>query len=191
MEAGRVRIGQKLIPFNAESTIARAFFVALLNTLALAAVSIVCASILGLIIGLARLSDNWLVSRLATAYIEIFRNIPSLLQIFFWYFVVLRTLPRSSESIELFNCVFLNNRGLFVPSVSFGQGWGWIVAALFLAWAMIYFLRRQQRQREYSPGRTRSEAGRAELNPPFPPPLNSSWEQAGKRNPATTHPGIF
>ena len=174
-------IGQKLIPFNAESTIARAFFVALLNTLALAAVSIVCASILGLIIGIARLSDNWLVSRLATAYIEIFRNIPSLLQIFFWYFVVLRTLPRSGESLEFFNCIFLNNRGLFVPSVSFGQGWGWIVAALFLAWAMIYFLRRQQRQREYSPGRTRSEAGRAELNPPFPPPLNSSWEQAGKR----------
>ena len=133
-------IGQKLIPFDAESTIARAFFVALLNTLALAAVSIVCASILGLIIGIARLSDNWLVSRLATAYIEIFRNIPSLLQIFFWYFVVLRTLPRSSESIELFNCIFLNNRGLFVPALSLGQGWGWIVAALLLAWAMIYFL---------------------------------------------------
>ena len=129
-------IGQKLIPYNANSTIAHAFVVALLNTLLLAAVSIICASILGVIIGLARLSDNWMVSRLATAYIEIFRNIPALLQIFFWYFVVLRTLPRSSESIDLFNCIFLNNRGLFLPTVSFGQGWAWIAAAVFFAWAL-------------------------------------------------------
>ena len=154
-------IGQKLIPFNANSTIARAFVVALLNTLLLAVVSITCASILGLIIGIARLSDNWLVSRLAAVYIEVFRNIPALLQIFFWYFVVLRTLPRSSESIEFFNCIFLNNRGLFVPSVSFGPGWIWIAAALFGAWAMIYFLRKQERQREFTPGHTRPETGRA------------------------------
>ena len=132
-------IGQKLIPFDANSTIARAFVVALLNTLLLAAVSIFCASILGLVIGIARLSDNWLVSRLAAAYIEIFRNIPSLLQIFFWYFVVLRTLPRSDESIGLFNCIFLNNRGLFIPSVSFGPGWTWIAAALLAAWAWCIF----------------------------------------------------
>ena len=150
-------IGQALIPFDAESTIARAFIVALLNTLLLAAASIVCASVLGVIIGLARLSDNWLVSRLATAYIEIFRNIPSLLQIFFWYFVVLRTLPRSAESIEFFNCIFLNNRGLFVPAVSLGQGWEWIVAALFFGWAMIYFLRRQERRRHGAAGFNRAE----------------------------------
>ena len=156
-------IGQKLIPFNADSTIARAFIVALLNTMLLAAVSIICASILGAIIGIARLSDNWLVSRLATAYIEIFRNIPSLLQIFFWYFVVLRTLPRSSESIEFFNCIFLNNRGLFLPAVSFAQGWAWIMAALLSAWALIYILRRQERQRDITPGRTRPEPGKANL----------------------------
>ena len=150
-------IGQKLIPFDAESTIARAFIVALLNTLLLAAVSIVCASVLGVIIGLARLSDNWLVARLATAYIEIFRNIPSLLQIFFWYFVVLRTLPRSDESIEFFNCIFLNNRGLFVPSVSLGQGWVWIIAVLFLGWAMIYYLRKQERRRQVASGFNRTE----------------------------------
>ena len=139
-------IGQTLIPFDANSTIARAFTVALLNTLLLAVVSIAGASLLGLIIGIARLSDNWLVSRLAAAYIEIFRNIPSLLQIFFWYFVVLRTLPRSGDSIEFFNCVFLNNRGLFVPSISAGQGWIWIVAALLAAWGMVFLLRRQERR---------------------------------------------
>ena len=150
-------IGQKLIPFNADSTIARAFIVALLNTMLLAAVSIICASILGVIIGVARLSDNWLVSHLATAYIEIFRNIPSLLQIFFWYFVVLRTLPRSSESIEFFNCIFLNNRGLFVPAVGLGQGWAWIVAVLFFAWVMIYLLRKQERRRNVMSGFNRAE----------------------------------
>lgn len=156
-------IGQKLVPFDAESTIARAFMVALLNTLLLAAVSIACASVLGVVIGLARLSDNWLVSRLATAYIEVFRNIPSLLQIFFWYFVVLRTLPRSNESIEFFDCIFLNNRGLFVPAVSPGQGWEWIVAGLSLAWAMIYFLRKQERRRDMAPGFART--GSAAANP--------------------------
>ena len=144
-------IGQALIPFDANSTIARAFVVALLNTLLLAAAAIVGASILGLIIGLARLSDNWLVSRLAAAYIEVFRNIPSLLQIFFWYFVVLRTLPRSGDSLVLFDCIFLNNRGLFVPAVSFGPGWGWIAAALLLAGAMVYLLRRQERRRPANP----------------------------------------
>ncbi len=156
-------IGQKLIPYNANSTIAHAFIVALLNTLLLAVVSIICASILGMVIGVARLSGNWLVARLATVYIEIFRNIPSLLQIFFWYFVVLRTLPRSSESIEFFNCIFLNNRGLFLPAVNPGQGWAWIVAALFFAWAAIYFLRKRQRQRDFMPGRagTKSAEPRA------------------------------
>ena len=146
-------IGQKLIPYNANSTIAHAFIVALLNTLLLAVVSIICASILGMVIGVARLSGNWLVARLATVYIEIFRNIPSLLQIFFWYFVVLRTLPRSSESIEFFNCIFLNNRGLFLPSVNPGQGWAWIVATLLVAWSAIYFLRKRQRQRDFMPDR--------------------------------------
>jgi len=108
-------IGQALIPFDANSTIARAFVVALLNTLVLAFASIICASVLGLVIGVARLSKNWLTARLAAAYVETFRNIPSLLQIFFWYFVVLRTLPAPDESLTFANLVFLNNHGLFVP----------------------------------------------------------------------------
>ena len=153
-------ISQALIPYDANSTIARAFAVALLNTLLLAAVSIICASILGLVIGIARLSGNWLVSRLATAYIEIFRNIPSLLQIFFWYFVVLRTLPRSADSIEFFNCIFLNNRGLFVPSISAGQGWMWIVAALLAAGGMVLLLRRKERRSAAGAGRALPEARR-------------------------------
>jgi general L-amino acid transport system permease protein len=108
-------ISQTLIPYDANSTIARAFVVALLNTLVLAAGAIIGASLLGLLVGTARMSRNWLVSRLATAYVELFRNIPSLLQIFFWYFVVLRALPRSRDSLALMDVVFLNNRGLFLP----------------------------------------------------------------------------
>ena len=156
-------IGQALIPYSADSTIARAFIVALLNTLLLAAVAIIGASILGLLIGLARLSDNWLVSRLAVAYIEVFRNVPSLLQIFFWYFVVLRTLPRSADSLELLDCIFLNNRGLFMPSVSFGPGWGWIMTAMLLACVMVCLLRRQQRRETPEPGRFRAESRRGNL----------------------------
>lgn len=149
-------IGQKLIPYDADSTIARAFIVALLNTLALAGAAIVCASILGLLIGLARLSDNWLVARLASVYIEIFRNIPSLLQIFFWYFVVLRALPRTDESIEFFNCIFLNNRGLFLPAASPERGWSWIVIALFFACVAIYFLKKWGKHQGDKFGKPRS-----------------------------------
>lgn len=109
-------IGQTLIPFDADSTIARAFLVALLNTLVLAFTAIILATVLGLIIAVARLSRNWLASRLAVAYVETFRNIPSLLQIFFWYFVVLRSLPRPAESFSFAHLIFLDNHGLFMPA---------------------------------------------------------------------------
>ena len=103
-------VSQSLIPFDSNDTFGRAFLVALLNTLLLAFVSIVMSTILGVVIGISRLSSNWLLARLATAYVEVFRNIPSLLQIFFWYFVVLHSLPGSQTSLQLLDCVFLNNR---------------------------------------------------------------------------------
>lgn len=140
-------ISQKLIPYSADSTIARAFAVALLNTLVLAVAAIVGATLIGTAIGLARLSNNWLVSRLALVYIEIFRNIPSLLQIFFWYFAALRALPRTDSSLALFDCVFLNNRGLFLPVVHAARGWWWLAAALLLGGAA-WWLSRWGRKRE-------------------------------------------
>ena len=79
-----------LIEYTEESTYGRAFMVSLINTLILAAIGIVLATILGVIVGIARLSPNWLIARMATVYIETIRNIPLLLQIFFWYFAVLR-----------------------------------------------------------------------------------------------------
>jgi general L-amino acid transport system permease protein len=104
-----------LVAFDPEATFARALLVGLLNTLLLSTIAIVASTILGFLIGLARLSSNWLARNLALAYVETFRNIPLLLQIFLWYFGVLRTLPRPRDSIELFNVVFLNSRGLYVP----------------------------------------------------------------------------
>ncbi len=146
-------IGQTLIPFNANSTIARAFLVALINTLLLAFVSIVLASILGLIIGVARLSRNWLTVKLATAYVETFRNIPSLLQIFFWYYVVLRSLPRSAESFSFSNLFFLNNHGLFMPAPLPGDSLPAMITSLVLAIIAILWLHQWAKRRLYTTGR--------------------------------------
>jgi general L-amino acid transport system permease protein len=104
-----------LVDFDPEASFARALLVGFLNTLLLSAIAIVASTILGFLIGLARVSPNWLARKLSLGYVETFRNIPLLLQIFFWYFGVLRTLPRPRESIELFGVAFLNNRGFNVP----------------------------------------------------------------------------
>ncbi|MGH8245022.1 MAG: ABC transporter permease subunit, partial [Gammaproteobacteria bacterium] len=139
-------IGQKLIPFDANSTIARAFTVALLNTLVLAGCAIVLSSILGTLIGIARLSPNWLASRMATVYVEVFRNIPALLQIFFWYFVVLRSLPRSRDTLSFMDALFLNNRGLFMPGPEpGGQSIVILLTAIFAGIVLSLFLVRWNR----------------------------------------------
>lgn len=87
---------------------------------------------LGFAIGIARLSSNWLVSRLAAVYIEVFRNIPLLLQIFFWYFAVLQALPSPRQSISLGEAIFVNVRGLFFPAPVLEQGAMVVIAALVL-----------------------------------------------------------
>src|SRR3990172_1591943 len=98
-----------LIEYNESSTYGRAFWVGLFNTLLVSALGIFLSTILGFIIGIARLSINWLVSTLAGFYVELVRNIPLLLQLFFWYFAVLRSLPLPKESIIIFNLFLLNN----------------------------------------------------------------------------------
>ena len=115
-------IGFSLIEYSAVSTYGRAFWVGLLNTLLVSALGIVLATILGLVIGLARLSSNWLVARLSTVYIEIIRNIPLLLQLLCWYFAVLAALPHPRESVAVLDIFFLNNRGLSVPRAELGEG---------------------------------------------------------------------
>ena len=91
------------------------------------------ASVLGFFIGLARLSDNWLLRKLSTIYIEIFRNIPPLLQIFFWYFAVLRNLPGPRQAVSALDLVFLSNRGLYIPSPQLGDRFLAFILAVVIA----------------------------------------------------------
>ncbi|SDG95135.1 amino acid ABC transporter membrane protein 1, PAAT family (TC 3.A.1.3.-) [Vibrio xiamenensis] len=124
-------IGLSLIDYNETYTYGRTFVVGLLNTALVSFLGIIFATVLGFTIGIARLSSNWLVSRAAAVYIEIFRNIPLLLQILFWYFAVLQTLPSPRQSMSIGDSVFLNVRGLFLPSPVFESGSG-IVGAAFV-----------------------------------------------------------
>ena len=89
--------------------------VGVLNTLLVASIGIVFATVLGFVVGIGQLSTNWLIAQLCRAYVETLRNVPLLLQIFFWYFAVLRALPGPRESWGLLDAVFLNNRGLYLP----------------------------------------------------------------------------
>src|ERR1700675_1743685 len=123
-------ISQTLIPYSSStSTFGDAFWVGLLNTLLVAGISVVCATVLGFIIGIARLSRNWLVARLAGGYVELIRNIPLLLQILFWYNAVLKSLPELRGSVALPFGGFLNNRGLFLPRPVFAPDFGAVVIA--------------------------------------------------------------
>src|SRR5918999_3738609 len=108
-------IGESPVPYSASDTYAQAFVVGLLNTLFVSFVGIILATILGVIVGVARLSPNWLVNRAASGYVELIRNTPLLLQLFLIYFIVLLQLPSVRDTIDLFGTVFLNQRGLYVP----------------------------------------------------------------------------
>jgi general L-amino acid transport system permease protein len=145
-------IGTSLIEYNPQSTYGRAFVVALLNTLLISALAIVCATILGFIVGIARLSSNWLVAKLAGAYVEIIRNVPLLLQIFFWYFAVLRALPSARQSLSIFGAVFLNIRGLYIPKALFQPGFDAIPIAFVIGIVATVILRRWAKKRQEATG---------------------------------------
>ena len=129
-------IGMTLIDYSPTSTYFDSFIVGLLNTLLVAGLGISIATIVGFTVGIARLSSNWLIARLAESYIEILRNIPLLLQIFFWYFAVLRALPKPKQSLEFADSFFLNNRGLFIPDPVFGES-GTLILYSFIAAVLI------------------------------------------------------
>jgi general L-amino acid transport system permease protein len=133
-------ISESPINYNANSTYFDAFLVGIANTLYVSVVGIIFSSIIGLIIGIARLSKVFLVSKFALAYIEIFRNIPLLLQILFWYNVVLASLPRPKQSIQLGADMVLNNRGFSVPRPIFGDGFGLVMLSFFMAIGLVVYL---------------------------------------------------
>jgi general L-amino acid transport system permease protein len=123
-------IGESPVPYSASDTYGQAFMVGLLNTLFVSFVGIILATVLGVILGIARLSRNWLVNRAAAGYVEVVRNTPLLLQLFLIYFIVLLQLPPVRETIDLFGAAFLNQRGLFVPGPQPEPGFGlWLIIA--------------------------------------------------------------
>jgi general L-amino acid transport system permease protein len=149
-------INQSLIAYSETDTYGRVFLVGLLNTLLVAGIGIVLATILGFVVGIARLSPNWLLARIAGGYVELIRNLPLLFQILFWYLAVLGTLPGPRQSLSIFGEIFVNNRGIFVPRPTFGAGAEYVLAAFLIAilgsiGLRIWASRRQNRTGERFP----------------------------------------
>ena len=149
-------INLHLINYSNLSTYGQAFWVGLLNTLLIAAICIPLATLLGFVIGVARLSPNWLLSRFALVYTSVMRNTPLLLLLLFWYNAVLKSLPGPRQSISIGDVVFLNNRGLYLPMPVAREPSVWFVGAVltaivlaagFLVWAR----RRQNRTGAQAP----------------------------------------
>jgi general L-amino acid transport system permease protein len=146
-------ISQTLIAYSPSiSTFGRAFWVGLLNTLLVAGIGIVLATVLGFAIGISRLSRNWLVARLAGGYVEMIRNIPLLLQLLFWYNAVLKALPELPASLALPGGGFLNNRGLFLPEPQFKPGFAAVLIAFLVGVAAAILLHLWGRRRQERTG---------------------------------------
>jgi general L-amino acid transport system permease protein len=122
-------ISDRLIDYSSDSTYGRAIVIGLLNTAIVAVCGIVTATIIGFVVGVGRLSKNWLIRKIATVYVELFRNIPPLLVIFFWYLGVLALLPLPRDSFVLPFGSYLNSRGFYFPKPVFAEGSGlsWLV----------------------------------------------------------------
>ena len=147
-EAG-FEIGESpFIAYSAADNYGRAMVVGLLNTIRVALVGIVLATILGTLVGLARLSRNWLIARIADAYVEVIRNVPLLVQLFFWYVVITENLPGPRDALNPLAGVFLSNRGIAVPGVNGHPVYGWMlgafIAGLVIAWLVARWARARQ-----------------------------------------------
>ncbi|HLH97831.1 MAG TPA: amino acid ABC transporter permease [Xanthobacteraceae bacterium] len=121
-----------LIPYSETDTYGRVFLVGLLNTVLVSAIGIVFATLIGFLIGIGRLSSNWLIARLAGGYVELIRNLPLLFQILFWYLAVLGTLPGPRQSLSVLGIAFMNNRGFWVPALHPGERFRYVWVALLL-----------------------------------------------------------
>jgi len=145
-------ISQSLIEYDETFTFGRTFFVGLLNTLLVSALGIITATILGVFVGISRLSPNWLLRKLSMVYIEILRNIPLLLQIFFWYYVVLQAMPRPRDSLSIGEVIFINVRGISMPKPVPDSGFGVYVALIVAAIIGVIVLARWANKRMMDTG---------------------------------------
>ncbi|WP_270936830.1 amino acid ABC transporter permease [Falsiroseomonas oryzae] len=152
-EAG-LPIGESLIEYDPSNTYLRALTVGVLNTLKVAVIGIVLATILGTVIGIARLSNNWLLSKLAGVYIEVIRDLPLLLQLLFWY-TILQGLPGPRQALNPVDGVFLSNRGMKLPFIEWTAAHWWTLLAMVAGIALTWAYARVMRQRQYADGQPR------------------------------------
>jgi len=132
-------IAQHLIPFKESDTYARVFLIGLLNTLLVTFIGVILATLLGFIVGVARLSNNWIINKLATIYVEVFRNIPPLLQILFWYFAVFLTLPGPRAAHGFFGSFFVSSRGLNMPAaITNDATWPFVISIVLAIVAIVF-----------------------------------------------------
>ena len=136
-----------LIPFDRTSYYWEAFIVGMLNTLLVSVIGVIFATVLGFILGIARLSNNWIIAKLAMIYVEIIRNVPLLLQLFFWYTVVLKAMPNVRNSLEWFGGFVLNNRGFSFPKPMPDEAFNLVFIAFFIAIVAAFSLKYWARKR--------------------------------------------
>src|SRR6202162_1327140 len=146
------RIGESLIAYSPADSYARAFLVGLTNTLYVAALGIVLATILGTAMGLARLSSNWLIAKLAQIYVETFRNIPLALQLFFWWGLLRGGAPAPRQAWQPLPDVFVSNRGIVFPVPVEDPAHPWMLGALVVAIAAFWAISRWARRRQARTG---------------------------------------
>ncbi len=150
-EAG-FAIGETPIAYTPANTYGRAILVGLLNTLRVAVIGIVLATILGTLIGIGRLSKNWLVAKITSVYVEVMRNVPLLLQLFFWYALITENMPGPRQAHNPLPGVFISNRGLKVPALE-GNSLDWMLGGLAVAIIAIIFLGHWGKKRQEATGR--------------------------------------
>jgi len=145
-------ISQSLIPYEMTSSYGRVFWVGLLNTVLVSVIGVVLATFLGFVIGVLRLSRNWLIAKLAAVYVETLRNIPLLVQCFFWYFGLITPLPGPRESLSIGESFFLNARGIYTPGLVPESGFMAIPIAFLVGVFATFFVARWARERQVRTG---------------------------------------
>ena len=149
-------IGDKLIEFSSTDTYGKAFLVGILNTIKVALIGIILATILGFIIGISRLSNNWLAKTVATVYVEVFRNTPLLVQIFIWFYAVFLSFPSIEKSLNAFGLFYFSNRGTVIPWFDLtSSSFIWFIALLvglflsYIVWKVRIIKQVETGQRKY------------------------------------------
>jgi len=145
-------ISDRLIDYGSDNSYGRALVVGILNTIMVAIAGIIAATIIGFLVGIGRLSENWLIRKIATVYVEVFRNIPPLLVILFWYQGVLALLPNVRDSYQLPFGSFLNNRGFYFPYFNWGPGALLVLLGLVVAIALSIFVYYRAKARQAATG---------------------------------------